>query len=199
MSRRHHKLKPSKPTRKHLHGLLRLIVARFDEDLSWLRKVDPAWHVNVVTKGIDVPNTGREASSYLWAMENICYEDDGWVCFVQGNPFEHFDDVLAALNDPPQYPLQFVPLVHRYEMTNASGAPHDADLPVREFFERFIGPWPTTDDGTIAFGPGAQFVVPAAYIRGHTKDEIRELRKAIDEHPEGAWAMERLWDPWVKF
>lgn len=192
-------LKPPKPNRNHLRGLLRLVVARHTEDLSWLDKVDPVWHRTIITKGQQVPNTGREASSYLWAMENICYEDDGWVCFLQGNPFGHFDGLFEALNKPMQYELQMTPLARGFVPTDAHGAPHDADLPVREFFERFIGPWPTADDGQLMFGPGAQFIVPAAYIRGHTRDEIREIREAVDEHPEGAWAMERIWHPWLVF
>jgi hypothetical protein len=192
-------LKPPKQSRRHLKGLLRLVVARYDEDLSWLNRIDPLWHRTIVTKGQQLPNTGREASSYLWAMENVTYEDDGWVCFVQGNPFDHYDGLFEALNDPLEYPLQFLPLARGYAQTDATGKPHDHDVPVREFFEKFVGPWPTTDDGAIGFAPGAQFIVPAAYLRGHTKDELRELRAAVDEHEAGAHAMERIWEAWMKF
>ncbi len=185
--------------RNHLRGMLRLVVARYTEDLSWIDRVDPLWHRTVITKGQQIPNVGRVASTYLWAMENVCYEDDGWVCFVQGNPFDHYDGLYQALNDPMQYPLQFLPLGRSYAMTDADGAPHDSGVPVRDFWERLIGPWPTTDDGLLQFAPGAQFIVPAAYIRGKTKDEIREARELVESHEAGAHAMERIWDQWVKF
>lgn len=175
-------------------GSLRLVVARHDEDLSWLRKVDKRWHPTIVTKGQQVPNTGREASSYLWAMEKY-REDDGWLCFVQGEPFEHYPELLTVLNDAVAYPPQFVPLGKLMLSSDGDGGPNDSDLPVAEFFESMIGTWP----GSVNFAPGAQFIVPAWILRGKTVDEIRAARELCDGVEGGAHAMERLWWAWLVY
>lgn len=167
----------------------RLVIARHDEDLSWTQKVDrKKWHLTVITKGQQVPNTGREVSSFLYAMSEVCYDDDGWVCFVQGNPFDHYPSLLKILNEGI-LPLQFTPLGKEFVTTDEYGGPHDSDLPVKEWFEDYCGKWP----GDLPFAPGGQFVTPAAWIRGRTKEELRELRKRVEETEEGAYTMERLW------
>ena len=168
----------------------RLVVARHKEDLGWTQKVDrKKWHLSVVTKGQQVPNEGREASSFLWAMEQF-YEDDGWICFVQGDPFDHYPALLKVLNEGIM-PLQFTPLGKEFLASDENGGPHDADLPVKEWFEEYCGKWP----GPIRFAPGGQFVTPAAWIRSRTKDELRELRERVNASPIGAWTLERLWLP----
>lgn len=173
-------------------GSLRLVVARYQESLDWVQRVDKKWHRSIVTKGVQVPNTGREASSYLWAMEEF-YEDDGWICFVQGAPFHHYPALYTILNKTPQYPLQYVPLGKGFVKSDEDGGPHDQGLPVKEWWEAMIGEWP----GAATFAPGAQFIVPAAYIRARTLDEIRALRELCDTTEYGAHTMERLWQPWI--
>jgi hypothetical protein len=178
-------------------GSLRLVVARHDEDLGWLDRVDRRWHRSVITKGQQVPNTGREASSWLYAMENVCREDDGWVCFVQGDPFDHYPELLTVLNKAAGYPSQFVPLGTEMLSSDGTGGPHDSNLEVADWFEAMIAPWP----GSINFAPGGQFLAPAWILRGRTLDEIRAARALVDEAPEdvGAHTMERLWWAWLVF
>ena len=170
----------------------RLVIARHEEDLSWLQKVDrKRWHVTVIKKGEQVPNAGREASSYLYAMSEVCYDDDGWICFVQGDPFDHFPNLIDVLNGGI-LPLQFVPLGIGWYESDEQGGPHDANLPVREWYEEYCGKWREN----IRFAPGAQFVTPAAWIRSRTQEELRALRERIETTPGGAWTMERLWLPY---
>jgi hypothetical protein len=168
-------------------GTLRLVVARHQENLDWIRKVPKKWNVSVVTKGVQVPNTGREASSYLYAMEKY-YEDDGWTMFVQGDPFEHYPPLMKVL-EQGSLPLRFCPLGFRLEESDEDGAPWDGGLPVRQYFEDLVGPW----TGNVQFAPGAQFVLPSWLIRGRPKEELVELRQRVDADPLGAWTMERLW------
>lgn len=169
-------------------GSLRLVVARHTEDLGWLREVPKHWNVSVVTKGVHLPNTGREASSYLYAMEKF-YEDDGWLMFVQGDPFAHFPHLLEAL-PAKEYSQQFVPVTQYVAESDAAGGPHHWEpLPVKEWYEDFVGPWP----GSVLFYVGAQFMLPAWIMRGRTKNEFRELRERVCAEETGAWTIERLW------
>lgn len=190
---------------------LRIVVARHEEDVGWLNAVPKRWHVSVVKKGVHLPNTGREASSYLWAMENVCFEDDGWVMFLQGDPFSllpggrlwvgspyaHLEpEYLMGALAMPEFPPSFVWLGRPGFVTERDGSPHHPGLPVGEWHDDICeAPWP---EKGIEFAPGAQFVVPAWMIRGKKKDKIRALREKVDAAPEtGAWCMERLWHTWL--
>lgn len=170
---------------------LRLVVARHNEDVSWLRDVPKRWHRSVITKGVDIPNEGREASSFLLAMERY-YEDDGWLMFVQGDPFEHCPG-LKPVFSLPELPEQFCPLGFHVVESDETGRPWHDDLPVKEYFEDLIGPW----TGDVQFVGGGQFLIPSWIMRGKTLTEIRELRERVCADPKGAWVMERLWHRWL--
>ena len=84
------------------------IIARYQEDLSWVEKLDT--DVIIYNKGesypydypkIDLENIGREAETFLRAIIEFydkLNEYDGLI-FLQGNPFEHCEDVLEKINN----------------------------------------------------------------------------------------------------
>lgn len=82
---------------------LELVVARYAEDLSWLRRVPKTVRVTVYNKGGDtvpgmaLPNVGREAHTYLHHMVTR-YDDLAEVTlFCQGKPFDHVPDLHKIL------------------------------------------------------------------------------------------------------
>ena len=104
-----------------------LVVARYAEDLDWLAEVPPEFEVHVYNKGapvtsraaiaraatiVDRPNEGRESETYLTHVGKIQAEaqgaqDQSFVVFAQGDPFEHSPDFLALLKTWPSWqPLQ---------------------------------------------------------------------------------------------
>lgn len=78
-------------------GSVLLIVAKFQEDISWIRDVPATWTVKVYEKGPGGPyrNCGREAETYARALRDhyglFCHEACPWshVIFVQGRPSDH--------------------------------------------------------------------------------------------------------------
>lgn len=186
-------------------GSHRLVVARYNEDLGWLHRVAKHWHVTVVKKDTawdaHRPNSGREASSYLWAMEQY-YDDRGVIAFVQGNPFDHCPGLLSFLA-LDTIPYEFLPLGAGYLVCDWEGGPHHPGLPLERWHEDLVGPiptagrWPRREKLALQFVPGAQFCVPAEVIRRKTKEEIRALRERVETEPEAPWVMERLWGPWL--
>lgn len=83
-----------------------LIVARYNEDISWVEDLDCT--VIIYNKGdkldpkynaINVPNFGKEAETYLRAIKEnydlMCNFDH--ITFLQGDPFDHFPEVLEIL------------------------------------------------------------------------------------------------------
>lgn len=83
---------------------MRLVVARFNEDLGWLAEVPQEWAIYVYNKGEPVepparcvvvqrPNVGREAETF--AYHNAVIPAAQWTVFLQGNPFDHWGDPIA--------------------------------------------------------------------------------------------------------
>jgi hypothetical protein len=139
-----------------------LVVARWNEDTSWTKNVE-GWDVHIVQKDVDLPNRGREPSSYLWAIitEYAHVSPEDLWCFVQGDPFAHTTQLDAALRGELVCD-GFVPLVGDRALgtaplpSDATGGPYDWNIPVAEAHERWLGkPFP----GTVSFWPGGQFML----------------------------------------
>lgn len=91
---------------------MKMVVARFNEDLSWINLIDPYINVCIYNKGapIDVEmfssknveiyqleNVGRESESYLRYIYKNSFRDDGYTIFTQGDPFEHSPKFIDLL------------------------------------------------------------------------------------------------------
>lgn len=105
-----------------------LIIARYHEDISWIKNVPESFRIVVYNKGKNLPffqkirclksdrisvfglkNTGREAETYLhYLKETPDFGDpEKYTVFCQGNPFDHSPDFLELLNHVPQWkPVQ---------------------------------------------------------------------------------------------
>jgi hypothetical protein len=167
-----------------------LVVARYNEDKTWYSDIPSDWTLMEVQKDRDVPNTGREASSYLWAILKMYprLAEDDLVAFVQGNPFAHCPDIdLFLLLDRPTDGYRA--LGDYTYISGGDGKPHHAGLPVDDFYERWLGDkWP----GAVRFSPGAQFVVTGQDIKQHPPEFYQRLLSELDEET-GPWVIERLW------
>ena len=91
-----------------------LVVARWREDLAWLRRVPPAVALHVYDKGGDaadllppplrrrvhlevLPNAGREAHTYLHHLAHRYDRLADLTVFAQGRPFDHVPDLHRLL------------------------------------------------------------------------------------------------------
>jgi hypothetical protein len=114
--------------------LLQLVVARYSEDLSWLRNIPGAVAPFVYDKGdalfpgaVPLVNAGREAHTYL---HHICerYNDLADVTvFCQGKPFDHAFDFHQTLRglamEPESAPLSLARPHHRYGLKRWASLP----------------------------------------------------------------------------
>lgn len=143
-------------------------------------------------KGRDLPNEGREASSYFWAFQHLYkrLKPDDRVACVQADPFAHDKDFPASLEVEPE---GFVPLGHWRVECDLVGAPHHPwALPIVDSAERWFGSIP---DEPLAFTAGAQFVVPGSLILSRPRVFYRQMVDAMSEE-HAPWVMERLWEWW---
>ena len=92
---------------------LTLAVARYREDLGWLRELPGDVTVVVYNKGPEIrdhalleridrlvrlPNQGREADTYLHHLASHPHDSgENWTVFCQGDPFPHSPDFLGLL------------------------------------------------------------------------------------------------------
>lgn len=166
-----------------------LVVARYQEDQSWYADIPDDWTLMEVQKGRELPNTGREASSYLWAIIKL-YPDlraTDRVAFVQGDPFQHCQDIDLRLLLARRC-SEFVALGDYTYVSGGDGLPHHPGIDVAGKYEEWLGDkWP----GAVRFTPGAQFMVTGENIRRYPLSFYEQLMDDMDG--DGPWIIERLW------
>jgi hypothetical protein len=92
--------------------MLTIVVARYKEDVAWLNDLPADSRVYLYNKGPDIapgtlrpgievralPNTGREAHTYLHHLRHHFKADEGeFTVFTQADPFEHSPGFLQLL------------------------------------------------------------------------------------------------------
>jgi hypothetical protein len=89
------------------------VIARFNEDLSWVKHLECEYII--FNKGedfpyeydrFDVPNIGRESETFIRFIVDFyeILDKYDYVCFLQGNPFDHCEDALDQINTNIQEP-----------------------------------------------------------------------------------------------
>lgn len=192
-----------------------MIVARYDENLDWLKEVP--WNYIVLNKGRKLPawiknqvklqNIGREAHSYLTYIINHYGNLPYYAIFVQGNPFDHSTRLIKKINDFHGR-NNFLPLSDRILYSDGNGYPNHSGLRITESASKFF----LDDIENFEFPAGAQFIASKRAILFHSKMTYRKLRDFLikAELPKGlpsttgkrgpdarnlfsVWTVERLW------
>lgn len=188
---------------------LELVVARYEENLNWLRRVPDVFQVTVYDKStsphpdsISLPNTGREAHTYLHHIVSRYDSLAELTVFCQGKPFDHafdFHRTLRALASKEFPILNFHWLGHIADTDSADGV----------LFQE----WSKNEDGRrldlegfhgalfdehgpreYPFFPGGQFLVTRECIR---RRDIAFYERALEifiHFPDAAHCFERSWD-----
>lgn len=168
-----------------------LVVAHWNEDLQWTAGIPADWRLDVVHKGIHLPNHGREPTSFLWWIDTHYekIEPDGRYGFVQGEPFTHAPHLWEQLAEPVD---GFRPLSSSVPLrSTGNGAPHHQGVPVADCHDRWLG---VPMDAEVDFWPGGQFVIDGATLLRHPREFYRRIyddlmaRDGLEP-----WAAERLW------
>ncbi len=184
---------------------IELVVARYHEDLAWLRNIPPQVRAHVYDKSLDgnLPNVGREAHTYLHhIVENYEALPDLTV-FAQGRPFDHafdFHKTLRALATGDETVDDFRWLGHIIDTDDAQGArlfatwsknTGDERLNMDGFHQALFG---ANGPELYTFVLGAQFAVTRESIRARPLDFWRHALAVSIEFPDAAHCYERSWD-----
>ncbi len=197
-----------------------LVVARYREDVGWLRNVPKSLQIALYDKGEEpVPagafgtarherleNVGREAHTYLHHILSRWDELDELTVFVQGRPFDHCSDLHPILRALVASPEGVVPdsgfrwLGFLIDTDDPRGRrlyvpwsknPERKELAVDEFWAALFA---TEVPEWFRFYGGGQFIVRRDLIlqRGRAFWE-RAMAIAVD-FPDAAHCFERTWD-----
>lgn len=189
---------------------LELVVARYQEDLAWLKRVPREFRVTVYDKNggghwpgsTPLPNVGREAHTYLHHINQRYDSLANLTVFCQGRPFDHAYDFrhrLVALAGDPGSVTDFCWMGHIVDTDDDRG-------------RRLFVPWSKNEDGreldiagsyralfgldgpeTFTFHLGAQFAATGDLIRLRPPS-FYERALEISLLPDAAHCFERMWD-----
>jgi uncharacterized protein DUF3431 len=199
-----------------------LVVARYQEDLSWINELQeinsdlnvyiynkhpsPIHHVKGPYRyeyrgGIG----GNEAETYLYHIERQSDGEDSWykaidtlddvTLFVQGNPFDHVrkQQLIDIISGAIQV-KDFTWLAYHILDCKVANDCHHRDLPISEFYTDLLG---GSIAGDFNFGVGGQFAVSKNLILSNNPSRYIQARelilgKFLFNEP---WCiLERLWD-----
>lgn len=167
-----------------------LIVARYQEDVAWCDTIE-GWTPRVVTKDVDLPNEGRECSSFMFGIASVypTLRPGDRVACVQGDPYAHCPDLAVGLQQDGAY----VPLGNWHTTCSLDGAPHHPGLPLAEYWRDWIGTEPPSD---LSFTAGGQFLVDADVLLARPVSDYERMVGEMSR-PDAPWVMERLWSYWL--
>jgi hypothetical protein len=179
-----------------------LVVARYHENLNWLRRVPRAFRITVYDKSTTLPNIGREAHTYLHHITTRYETLADLTVFCQGKPFDHafdFHQTLRAIATGEK------------QIENFFWLGHIADTDTRDgvLFQR----WSKNEDGRgldltgfhralfttdgppeYSFFLGGQFIASRTCIQRHPKNFYERALLLSIEFPDAAHCYERMWD-----
>jgi hypothetical protein len=176
---------------------IRVVVARYREDVSWTRVLP---NVTIYNKGeplsdqeynqVFLPNVGREQHTFFWHIVKHYDELDDYTVFLQGDPFDHCRTVLERISQHLEAGAAGAGLTllgdHILDC-NVGGCRHHPQLPLRETYLKTFGKSGENQD--FVFCAGSQFIAARANIRQHPREFYANILKLI----ETKWKIQLPW------
>lgn len=182
-----------------------IVIARYNENLDWIERINKTCSnlilynkgEYVINQTYNIDNVGREAHTYIRYI--LDYYDDfpEYVCFLQGNPFDHCRNVLVLIDEFVNNTNKptFMFLSDWIINCSLDGGCQDNSLPVRNVYEKIYNLSTPSENIPLTFGAGAQFITKRENILKHDKKFYENILSMLDYSvsPIEAWAIERLW------
>ena len=180
------------------------VISRFNENLDWINELKIPYLIynkgenNINFPCISIPNNGRESETFLrYIIENYPDLPDE-IAFIQGNPFDHCNDILFHLNSKniTTYQIEnkvtFLMNKHLekyYLECNIDGSPHHSGLPIKETLDQMGIEY----DEYLLFSQGAQYLVSKSCIVSKPLEWWEHLYKVHNNNNLLPWVFERIW------
>lgn len=193
---------------------IHVVVARYDEDIRWLRWIglDRIDRTYVFNKGDDnvrthhafpmekmtlvkAPNVGREGHTFYSYIVLMYERLPEHVIFLQGCPFDHtphlVDMMKQFLDDQTCHFSVLSEEIYKIDFHNHM---HGGRLPLKETYERVFGVPEAPLGLEWDFGAGAQMIVSREAILRHPmsfyENIVKILERSVD--PTEGYCIERL-------
>lgn len=152
-----------------------LVIARHNEDVSWSDDYPRV----IIQKGVDLPNIGREISSYFYFIVTNYQQLKGEYIFCQGHPFDHAPNFLKELCEENYY--------GKDHNCDPMGHPHHPNLDMHKLCKTLQLPI----KNQYQFKAGAQFKLTAQQIHQRPWEwYVKALNQSLKGN--NPWIFERL-------
>lgn len=204
-----------------------MVVARYNEDLTWLKKVPATIKIFVYNKGKDdlvdlpantelfkLPNLGREANTYLHHVttnfDSLAEFDR--IIFVQGDPFDHGGtDINYFINGEPEKNANIIGKCTYVSISEQSKGldsvqwdetkwkyVEPSTQSLLDFFKDPINYNCSSDNDVICVVFGANFAVYTSSILCHDLSYHQRILSRLQKpNPKEGHYMERCWNEWA--
>lgn len=186
--------------------VLHVVVARYNEDISWLedlRKIRPETKFTVYNKHSGdnlLPNVGRESHTYVHHIMKDYESPDDHYLFLQGDPFEHENpngiiQKIVENYDSHYFRYDYCSL-NKELIDDLNGFPYSwrsGGLPLGCLYEKVFGAG--TSPQVFEFSPGACFLVSGSMFKNlsHESWSILHDHLCKTQKPIESYCVERLW------
>ncbi len=177
-----------------------VVVSRYKEDLGWVFRLPPHANLYAYNKGSDIsfaqplPNVGREAHTYLHHIlsfyNKLPNTEADYICFLQGNPFDHCKETVEVITSGIYRGRDFTPLGNFRVDCDLNGAPHHPGLKLKEFGNVLRREMPEK----LTFTAGAQFVIHKRVLQHYPIGYFLDLFINSIVHEEVPYLLERTWE-----
>jgi hypothetical protein len=183
-----------------------IVISRYNENLDWLKELKFPYIIynkgenNINYPSIPTPNVGRESETFLrYIVENYPNFPDE-IVFLQGNPFDHCNNILFLLNSNKNMNLTYqikdkiVFLMNKhlekyYLESDINGNPHHPGLPIKEILDQ-IG---IEYNGSLLFSQGAQYLILKSCLLSKSLEWWKHIYHIHNNIPSSPWVFERIW------
>ena len=166
-----------------------IIVARYNEDIEWIKQFS---NVIIYNKGeklqddynaIFLPNVGREGHTYYKYIYDNYDKLDDYTIFLQGNPFVHSPNLIKNLNNyinNKDLNINFEFLSETILHTNLIRCPYHAGIPLIDVYSKIFNEKQLFMN--IQFGAGGQFIVSKNQILQRPKEFYLKIVKILQNN-----------------
>jgi hypothetical protein len=182
-------------------NMYEIVVARFEEDLSWLNGIKHK--IKIYNKGqnninrdfIPLANIGREATTILYHIITQYDNLSEYTIFLQGNPFQHYTKTKELLHGIPE---SIEPL---YKFSDGCWAIADKILnetqekisPMRVYPADFHDTFFRVPKKNFLYASGAQYIVHKNNIRNKPITFYKKIMSSFSWKGHEPWSIERVW------
>ena len=170
-----------------------LVVAKYKEDISWLKEVPEGIRVYIYDKSEsgNLRNVGRDPGTFMHHIVEHYDELDDWTSFVQGWPFDHYSKQLL-MRDIVNVEKDYWELGKVKFSVIGNGLRECGDLPLTALYKELMG----KEVVTFEFVWGMQMILSKRLILRRPKSFYIMLRDKAEELYMEEWSLpmlERIW------